>query len=289
MNKDSIIHLCHKVSRETGLNFNIALIYFFLESILLRLAQSQFKDSFVLKGGFLLSNLIGVEERTTLDMDFLLHNLTLSQDKIIEIFEEILREDNQDPVNYEILDIKTIKKSSPYAGYRLNIQCSLENVRQIIPLDIATGDLITPGSIDYHYHSLFNNGEIPIRAYPVETILSEKIQTIFDKGFLNSRSKDFYDLYILSHLWANKINYAILLEACKRTFRNRNSEWDIEKLKALVNTLKLDSHFEKRWLLYATKNTFAKDVLFASVIEGVMTLFDKLALYELQGLKTSAE
>lgn len=276
MNKDAIIHLCHKISGETGLNFNIVLIYYFLESILSRLAKSIYKDYFVLKGGFLLSNLIGVEERTTLDMDFLLHNLEFSRNKVVKIFEEILSDDRQSPVFYKVLDVTTIKKSSPYAGYRINVQCGLENIKQIIPLDLATGDLITPGSVEYHYLSLFGNGEIPIRAYPVETIISEKIQTIFEKGFLNSRSKDFYDLYILSHLWANKIDYAILLEACKRTFRNRNSEWNIEKLKSFVNTLKQDSGFEKRWILYAQKNTFAKDILFGTILDGVLNLFDKL-------------
>lgn len=275
MSKAQILSACHKLSREKGLNFNIVLTYYFLESILLKLSKSSFSDLFVLKGGFLLSSLIGVEERTTLDMDFLYSGKFFSEDDIVSAFNAILAGE-EGPIRHQLFTVSRLKGNHPYQGYRLTIQCRLENINQIIPLDIATGDKMTPGSVKYQYRSLFGKEEIPIKAYPLETVLSEKIQTIYDKGFLNSRSKDFYDLYTLCKLRSDTIDMNLLLEACKTTFSHRKTEWNTEKLKALLVSLKDDPVFIRRWVAFAKKNHYASGLKFDVVIEHALGLVEKL-------------
>lgn len=132
----------------------------------------------------------------------------------------------------------------------------LENLRQHVPLDIATGDVITPRPIDYDYESIFDKTIIPVKAYPIETMIAEKIETIYSRGFLNSRSKDYFDLYLVWKLKNNKIDKETLKEAILNTFSYRNTEYDIEKLKNLITQLNKHSDFIKRWTAYKNKNNF---------------------------------
>ena len=152
MNKDRLIALCHKISNEKQVDFNVVLTYYFLETILAKIASSPYSHNFVFKGGFLLSNIIGVESRTTSDMDFILEQFKMDKSLLESTLKEILTDDL---VHYEITKISEIKDEDPYGGYRIHILCRLDNIRQTIPLDIATGDPITPKSVSYRYHSLF--------------------------------------------------------------------------------------------------------------------------------------
>lgn len=122
-----------------------------------------------------------------------------------------------------------LKESDDYGGYRATILCQLENIKQVIHLDIATGDVVTPQPITYDYKAIFDENNFPIIAYTIETILAEKLQTIYSRNFLNSRSKDFYDVYILSKLKKEDIDFIQLRNACQRTFSYRETELDFCK------------------------------------------------------------
>lgn len=206
MNKAKLTALCHKISKQTGLTFNSVMTYYFLEIILKKLSQSYYADHYIFKGGFLLSNVIGVESRSTVDIDFLFHKQTLSEENVQQQLEEILTE-SKDDIQFSIQSISSIKESDNYGGYRATILCQLENIKQIIHLDIATGDIVTPHPVTYAYKAIFNDESFSIIAYTIETILAEKLQTIYSRNFLNSRSKDFYDVYILSKLKKNDIDF----------------------------------------------------------------------------------
>ncbi|HEL1010526.1 TPA: nucleotidyl transferase AbiEii/AbiGii toxin family protein, partial [Streptococcus equi subsp. equi] len=226
MNKAKLTALCHKVSKEVGLSFNAVMLYYFLESILKKLAGSKYSERFIFKGGFLLSSVVGIDSRSTVDIDFLLRNMQLSEENIVQMLNETLKPEEFDDIFYELQNIVPIKEEDQYGGFRANILCKMENIRQIVPLDIATGDVITPHPIDYKYVSSFGEEEIIIKAYPIETMLAEKIQTIYARGFLNSRSKDYYDLYIIYKLKDKDVNVEILREACRKTFSYRKTEFD---------------------------------------------------------------
>ena len=252
------------------------MLYYFLESILKKLAGSKYSEQFIFKGGFLLSSVVGIDSRSTVDIDFLLRNMQLSEENIILMLNETLKPEELDDIFYELQSIVPIKEEDQYGGFRANILCKMENIRQIVPLDIATGDVITPHPIDYKYVSSFEEEEIIIKAYPIETMLAEKIQTIYARGFLNSRSKDYYDLYIIYKLKYKDVNAEILREACRKTFQYRKTEFDIGKIIDLLESLKTNEAFLKRWQAYSRKNLYAKDITFEEVLDNGIKMVKKI-------------
>ena len=210
MNKDKLRAKCHqKLSKETGLSFNALQTHYFLESILEKIADSDENENFIFKGGFLLANVIGIRQRSTVDIDFLIRRFSLTKENIEQRFTKILQSGKDNGITYEIQKIEEIHKEDEYGGYRIKVLCRLDNIRQIIPLDIATGDPITANEISYEYKSVFSDSVFEICAYNIETMLAEKIQTVYQRGVFNSRSKDFYDIYVLYHLKKEEIDFEI--------------------------------------------------------------------------------
>ncbi|CIN19488.1 abortive infection protein AbiGII [Streptococcus pneumoniae] len=275
MNKAKLTALCHNISKQTGLTFNSVMTYYFLEVILKKLSRSSYADHYIFKGGFLLSNIIGVESRSTVDIDFLFHKQTLSEENVQQQLEEILSEVKND-IQFSIQSITTIKESDDYGGYRATILCQLENIKQIIHLDIATGDVVTPQPITYDYKAIFNDENFPIIAYTIETVLAEKLQTIYSRGFLNSRSKDFYDVYILSKLKKDDIDLAQLKMACERTFSYRETELNFNNIIQLLETFKSNPTQQQQWQNYSKKYSYTKGISFSEILDEMIRLVSLL-------------
>ena len=276
MNKAKLTALCHKISKQTGLTFNSVMTYYFLEIILKKLSQSSYADHYIFKGGFLLSNVIGVESRSTVDIDFLFHKQTLSEENVQQQLEEILTE-SKDDIQFPIQSISSIKESDNYGGYRATILCQLENIKQIIHLDIATGDSVTPHPVTYAYKAIFNDESFSIIAYTIETILAEKLQTIYSRNFLNSRSKDFYDVYILSKLKKNDIDFRQLNVACQRTFSYRETELDYNEIVQLMESFKTDPIQQQQWQNYSNKYSYTKGISFSEILDEIVNLVSVIA------------
>lgn len=276
MNKAKLTALCHKISKQTGLTFNSVMTYYFLEIILKKLSQSYYADHYIFKGGFLLSNVIGVESRSTVDIDFLFHKQTLSEENVQQQLEEILTE-SKDDIQFSIQSISSIKESDNYGGYRATILCQLENIKQIIHLDIATGDIVTPHPVIYAYKAIFNDESFSIIAYTIETILAEKLQTIYSRNFLNSRSKDFYDVYILSKLKKNDIDFRQLNVACQRTFSYRETELDYNEIVQLMESFKTDPIQQQQWQNYSNKYSYTKGISFSEILDEIVNLVSVIA------------
>ena len=275
MNKAKLTALCHNISKQTGLTFNSVMTYYFLEVILKKLSRSSYADHYIFKGGFLLSNIIGVESRSTVDIDFLFHKQTLSEENVQQQLEEILSEVKND-IQFSIQSITTIKESDDYGGYRATILCQLENIKQIIHLDIATGDVVTPQPITYDYKAIFNDENFPIIAYTIETVLAEKLQTIYSRSFLNSRSKDFYDIYILSKLKKDDIDLAQLKMACERTYSYRETELNFNNIIQLLETFKSDPTQQQQWQNYSKKYSYTKGISFSEILDEMIRLVSLL-------------
>ena len=276
MNKAKLTALCHKISKQTGLTFNSVMTYYFLEIILKKLSQSSYADHYIFKGGFLLSNVIGVESRSTVDIDFLFHKQTLSEENVQQQLEEILTE-SKDDIQFSIQSISSIKESDNYGGYRATILCQLENIKQIIHLDIATGDIVTPHPVSYAYKAIFNDESFSIIAYTIETILAEKLQTIYSRNFLNSRSKDFYDVYILSKLKKNDIDFRQLNVACQRTFSFRETELDYNEIVQLMESFETDPIQQQQWQNYSNKYSYTKGLSFSEILDEIVNLVSIIA------------
>jgi len=285
MNKAGLTALCHTISKDTGLTFNSVMLYYFLENILRKLVQGKYEENLVFKGGFLLSNVVGIEARSTMDIDFLLRDTQISKETVLEMLTESLKGNEGDEIQYEIMNISPIMEQDQYGGYRASILCRFENIRQVIPLDIATGDVITPHPIQYSFSRVFGDDEIPIKAYPIETMLAEKLQTIYARGFLNSRNKDYYDLHILYKLKSKEIDIPTLARACERTFHYRKTEFDPVKILELLERLKRDDSFLKSWEAYSKKNSYVRGISFEAVIIDAMKLINKMMIPWLSDLQ----
>ena len=275
MNKATLTLLCHKISKQTGLTFNSVMTYYFLEMILKKLSQSSYSRNYIFKGGFLLSNVIGVESRSTVDIDFLFQNITLSFENVEKQLKDILAIPIEG-INFTLQSIASIKESDLYSGYRASILCQLENIKQMVHLDIATGDIVTPHPIHYDYKSLFEDDHFPIIAYPIETIIAEKLQTIYSRNFLNSRSKDFYDIYILSKLKREEFDTLQLQLAIKRTFAFRGTTFDYNKNIELLKSFKNDETQNQQWQNYARKYSYTNGISFKEVLDEIIMLLTQL-------------
>lgn len=266
---DKIIEMCHKKSRELQVPFNIVLIYYFLESILSLVANSKYKENFVFKGGLLLSNIVGIDSRTTKDIDFLVDKISLDKETIVNVFLDILNQSKE--IKFTIKSCDEIKSNDEYKGYRLKIEAAINNISQPLSIDVATADVITPDKVNYGYRSSFGN-EINIYSYPLETYLAEKLETIYAKGMFNSRMKDFYDIFILKLEMNNHIRVDILRRALNATFENRGSQFSVEEMLDLLQDIKNDDTMISYWNKYANANLFLNDIPFSMIIDTCMQL-----------------
>jgi len=276
MNKDKLRAKCQKLSKETGLSFNALQTHYFLESILEKIADSDENENFIFKGGFLLANVIGIRQRSTVDIDFLIRRFSLTKENVEQRFTKILQSGKDNGITYEIQKIEEIHKEDEYGGYRIKVLCRLDNIRQIIPLDIATGDPITANEISYEYKSVFSDSVFEICAYNIETMLAEKIQTVYQRGVFNSRSKDFYDIYMLYHLRKEEIDFGNLKEACQNTFKYRNTDFNIDRILDVLHDLKDEKDLQTRWKSYQKRFSYAAEISFDDVIDTAIEVIENI-------------
>lgn len=280
MNKYKLRSICKKISDETGLSYNVIQTHYFLETILEKISKSDENQNFIFKGGFLLASFIGIKQRSTVDIDFLIRKFTLTKENISQKLEKILKHEVYEDINYEIKKVEEIRKDDEYGEFRIAIECKLDNIRQIILLDIATGDPITPKEIIYKYKSTFDDKIYEIYSYNIETILAEKIQTIYQRGVFNTRSKDFYDVYILFHLKKKEIDYEKLGVACRNTFKHRSNKFNVVDILNVLGTLKGENDMLKYWSNYQDRFRYAKNISFHEVIDTIAELMMNLIEYD---------
>ena len=242
---------------------------FFFEKILERISKSNYRHNIILKGGLLLSSIIGDDERTTKDMDATLKSMPLEKENIESIFKEILSIDLEDKVTFEILDIKDIREEDEYGGFKVNIVATMENLKIHLAVEITTGDKITPKEIEYNYNSIFENKKIPILAYTTETVIAEKYQTIITRGILNTRMKDFYDIYVLISKNKDIINIENLRIAIKNTFEHRKTEINILEIQEIITEIEKDKDMKNLWKNYQKNATYANEIKFEDLFESL--------------------
>lgn len=272
MDKQSLTHKTHLIANQTGLPFNTVLTTFFLEVVFSRIAASPQSKNFIFKGGFLLSNILGIGTRTTVDIDLLITGIDMTESNINTLIGKALKQKNAPEVNCEIQSIVQIRDEDPYGGYRVNILCRLENIHQIVSLDIAAGDPITPREIQYEFNPLYPGNPIQMASYNIESILAEKIETVYRRGLVNSRCKDFYDIHVL---WTGKrelIDCEILRKAFGSTCAHRNTIVNKNKFFSLLDLLTADDQMVTRWRAYVKRNSYAREIEFKDTLDTLITI-----------------
>lgn len=249
---------------------------FYFERILERISKSSYRGKIILKGGLLLTSIIGDDERTTKDMDATLKGIPLTKNEVEKVFNEILNMDIDDEVLFKIISIKDIRLEDEYSGFRLNILSKLDNNKTYITVELTTGDVITPREIKYNYNSIFEDKKIPIMSYTIETILAEKFQTVVNRGLLNTRLKDFYDIYILVNTKMSELSKENLINAIKNTFKRRKTSLDIDQINEIINDLISDNNMNSLWENAVSKNSYAKNIRFEDTIDAIKQIVEIL-------------
>lgn len=275
MNSDKLNDIIRKKSKgNNNLAHHLHQMFFF-EHVLMRLEKSKYSDNIILKGGVLLSSIIGEDLRTTKDIDATLKSLPLNMDTIRNIFEEILEIDINDNVNFEIASIKDIRLEDEYGGFKINVKGTFDKIRTNFFIEITTGDIITPREIKYKYNSIFEDKKINIMAYTIETIIAEKFESIISKNITTTRAKDFYDLYMLMSN-ENNINNKILVKAIENTFNTRNTEFNIDNFKETVELLEESKILKRVFTDYQSKLEYSKEVSFDDTINVIYKIINIL-------------
>ena len=197
INKDSLKARVNNISNQLGISQNIVYDRFFFDTFLARLSISPYKDKFILKGGLYLSSVLGIDTRSTIDMDFYIKHLSMEKENIVKLIKNIADMDINDGVTFKVVGSSDIRLDDKYGGFQVKVVGKLDNVRYEFGIDVATGDPIVPSERNYDYKCLVTGETLPIKAYSLESVIAEKLETVLARQIANSRSKDFYDLYIL--------------------------------------------------------------------------------------------
>lgn len=276
INIESIKGKIRSLAQKNNLSSQEVLQIYFFERFLDRLSQSQYKKNFVIKGGLLISSLIGIENRTTMDMDTTIKGIALKEERIKEIVEEIININVDDGIKFEFKSLNYIREDDEYENFRVSLVAKVGKTKNPMKLDLTTGDAITPREIEYSYPCIFSKEAIKIMAYPLETVLAEKYETIIRRNITTTRMRDFYDLYILYNLKKEEIDYGILKEAIKRTSSKRQSLEIMADYEEIIEDIRRDSYLKTLWEIYINENKYIGDLDFDKVVDAVNIISSKI-------------
>lgn len=255
------------IENEYNLTHYEVLQRFMFERILERISISKYKNNFILKGGLLLSAMFGIDNRTTKDMDTTITGIDVSKEKVMKILNEILSIDINDSVKFDLINITDIRQEDEYGGNKYHIVGKFGNLKVNLEIDISTGDKVTPRQLKFKYPLTFEDRSILINSYNMETILSEKIETVLRRGRFNSRMKDFYDIYYFLKYLKNDMDVNILKMAIKNTFDSRDSLSYFKDYKEIMNSIRYSELMIKQWKIYSNKYNYANNISFNDILD----------------------
>lgn len=271
-NVQSLKDRANNFAKENNLTVQQVLQNYMFERFLERLSFSQYKEKLIIKGGLLLSSIIGINLRNTMDIDADIVGINFTQEEIERLITNIININLSDNTQMKLEKIEEIKEESEYGGYRIKLIGNLENLKIPFHIDISTGDIITPRAIEYKYKKLLEDDYIEIYTYNQETVIAEKLQTILSRKIANSRMKDYYDLYFFVNSKWQEIDKEILKQAIKATFEQRDSMEDLENIDKIINTIEKDKTLIHSWKDYQAKHLYAKSIKYDYVIKGIKSI-----------------
>lgn len=264
-----------KIAQENRVTAQAVLQNFMLERLLERISISKHKDRFVLKGGMLIASIVGLGSRTTMDMDTTLRDYPLSENSIRAMLTEICALHLNDDVTLSVERIESIREDDAYGGFRVAITAIYESIRTPIKMDVTAGDVITPGAVRYLYVSNFEDKSIEIWGYNLETILAEKVETILRRGVLNTRPRDYYDVYVRMKTHRQDVDKKLFIEALRATSENRGSLPVLSDREKILAGIRGNSTMKQRWDRYRHEYYYAKEIEFEDLIQTISTLFKR--------------
>ena len=268
-NRDSLKARASNLSKKTNIPNKYLIQNFMFEALLKRISKSKYKDKFIIKGGFLLSSIFGVNLRSTMDLDTTIKGLPLDRETITNVINEIIRIDVEDNVRLDIENIKDIREEELYSGFEVNLKAEFDGLKTNLMIDITTGDVITYKEVEFKYSTIFENETINIMTYNYETIIAEKFESIISRNIDNTRMKDYYDLYMFVHLKWDDINKDTLRKAIFNTSKARETIDYINNANKYIELISDDSRLKALWNSYQNNYEYVKDIKFVDVINAI--------------------
>ena len=272
-NLRQIKDLIKNIANEKNINSQILLKNYMIHRLLKRIYLSEYSKFFIIKGGILITGIIGVQARTTVDLDTTINSFPINNDSLKSMFNEIFSTKTEDGIEFKLKKLDGIREESEYEGFRLSILALMGKARIPLKIDLTTGDKLTPAEINYSYQLLFEDKKIELLSYNLETLLAEKFETIVSRSLTNTRMRDFYDVYILAAEYKDKINMELLAVALTETAKNRGSYKSIKNGRQILIDIFNSDIILNHWNRYRNKFQYAKDIEFSSLKEEVMNLW----------------
>lgn len=270
------------IAKQNGSDPITLLRIYMMERFLERVTHSKYKNDFIVKGGILVTSMIGISMRSTMDIDTTIRNFDLTKEETTRIINEIKDIPLDDHIEFILNDVSDIMDNMEYPGIRIHMEAKLENLIVPIKIDISTGDVITPGEIKYEYALLLEDRTIQLWSYNLETILAEKIQTILARGVLNTRMRDFYDVTTLFNRYKDSINYNDLSLAFVKTCRKRETLSLLKDSKGILSSIKEDKTLQNSWKNYCRKYKYARHIDFSTNLESLDYLINQIQATEVK-------
>ena len=271
-NRDSLKAKASNLSKKTNIPNKYLIQNFMFEALLKRISKSKYKDKFIIKGGFLLSSIFGVNLRSTMDLDTTIKGLPLDRETITNVINEIIRIDVEDNVRLDIENIKDIREEELYSGFEVNLKAEFDGLKTNLMIDITTGDIITYKEVEFKYSTLFDNETINIMTYNYETIIAEKFESIISRNIDNTRMKDYYDLYMFVNLKWNDINKDTLRKAIINTSKARETLDYIDNASKYIELISDDERLKALWNSYQNNYEYEKDIEFVDTINAIKVI-----------------
>ena len=262
------------MAKSKNISAQIVLQNFMLERLLERISVSSYRENFILKGGFLIAALVGLDTRATMDMDATVKGMPVNPDTIMKMFEEICTIEIDDDVVFAVKRIEEIRESDEYTGFRLTLEALYQPMAVPLKIDITTGDKITPKEIVYEFRLMLEQRSIKILAYNLETILAEKLETIISRGDQNTRPRDYYDVFIIRQLQWNNVDSSALKDALKATAEKRGTSAVMQRYAEIMATVEKNEIMKKHWLDYQAQFDYARDIQYADVCWIIKAMLD---------------
>lgn len=252
-------------AKSNNIAAQVVLQNYMFERFLERLSQSEYSQKFIIKGGTLIAAIVGLDTRSTMDLDTTLRNLPLSADKILEAVKEICEVNIGDDVSFHVKSIAPIRKDDRYGGFCVRLDAVYDTIVTPLSIDVSTGDVITPSAVQYEFSGIFDeNIRIRLWGYNIETVMAEKVETILSRGIFNTRPRDFYDVYILGTV--QKYDREVFKEALNATAEYRDSLEKISDTESILRQISESDDLKQMWVKYQRKFVYARDITYEDII-----------------------
>ena len=261
-------------AKKNNIAAQVVLQNYMFERFLARLSESEYKDKFVIKGGMLIAAIVGLDTRSTMDLDATLRGLPLTEEQIRGAVESIGNVSLEDEVSFHIVSIEPIRKDDRYGGLRVRVDAIYDTMSTPLSIDISTGDIITPGAVRYEFGGIFDEEQrIRLWGYNMETVLAEKAETILSRGVFNTRPRDFYDIYILAT--SQEYSREVFEDALAATSEHRGTKEMITDQAGILFRIAESEDLQEMWEKYRKRFSYAKDIEYADVMKALKNLLEQ--------------